>query len=91
MLAAPTRFVALTNPFRSSNKIPINISPFSQYKPVVRTSVNLRFVVTMSTPAAAVNATVTDAGRGSITHVIFDMDGLLLGNFVVFFDLCSFV
>jgi pseudouridine-5'-monophosphatase len=34
----------------------------------------------MSTPAAAVNATVTvtDAGRGSITHVIFDMDGLLL-------------
>lgn len=29
----------------------------------------------MSNPAAV-------AGRGSITHVIFDMDGLLLGNLV---------
>lgn len=89
MLAAPTRFVALTNSFRSSHNIPISISysfpkGFPQ-KSVIRASENLRLVAEMSTPAAAVNA-----GRGSITHVIFDMDGLLLGNFIVF-ALCLFL
>ncbi|CAD5329065.1 unnamed protein product [Arabidopsis thaliana] len=83
MLTTPTRFVALRIPFRSSNKIPISIAPSPKVfprKPVIRVPASLRFVATMSTPAAAVNATVTvtDAGRGSITHVIFDMDGLLL-------------
>ncbi|CAH2077939.1 unnamed protein product, partial [Thlaspi arvense] len=81
MLATPTRFVALRNPFRSSNKIPIFISPFPKgfpQKPVTGVSRNTRFVSAMSTPAAASVNAVTNSCRGSITHVIFDMDGLLL-------------
>ncbi|CAH8275346.1 unnamed protein product [Arabidopsis lyrata] len=79
MLTTPTRFVALIRiPFRSSIKFPISIAHFPKgypQKTVIRALSNLQ---TMSTPDAAVSATVTDAGRGSITHVIFDMDGLLL-------------
>ncbi|ESQ54717.1 hypothetical protein EUTSA_v10025858mg [Eutrema salsugineum] len=82
MLASPTRFVALRNPFRSSNKIPSFISHFPKgfpQKSVIRASGNILSVAAMSTPAAvAAVAAVADAGRGSITHVIFDMDGLLL-------------
>lgn len=80
MLASPTRFVAQRITLRSSNTIPTSfIPPFPRGLP--QRSVTKASVAAMST--TSVNA-VTDAGRGSITHVIFDMDGLLLGNFLVF-------
>ncbi|CAF2131404.1 (DL)-glycerol-3-phosphatase 2 [Brassica rapa] len=74
MLASPTRFVAQRITLRSSNTIPTSfIPPFPRGLP--QRSVTKASVAAMST--TSVNA-VTDAGRGSITHVIFDMDGLLL-------------
>ncbi|KAH0935572.1 hypothetical protein HID58_012689 [Brassica napus] len=82
MLASPTRFVAQRITLRSSNTIPTSfIPPFPRGLPQRSvTKASARIVAAMST--TSVNA-VTDAGRGSITHVIFDMDGLLLGNFLV--------
>ncbi|KAL0738986.1 hypothetical protein Bca4012_015196 [Brassica carinata] len=82
MLASPTRFVAQRISFQSSVTIPTSfVPPFPRGFPqrsVTKASPNARIVAAMSTTAVnAVNA-VTDAGRGSITHVIFDMDGLLL-------------
>nr|VDD40382.1 unnamed protein product [Brassica oleracea] len=77
MLASPSRFAAQRISLRSSNTIPTSfIPPFPRGFPRRSvTKASARIVAAMPTTSA--NA-VGDAGRGSITHVIFDMDGLLL-------------
>ncbi|CAN8273884.1 unnamed protein product [Cochlearia groenlandica] len=74
MFATQSRFVAIRNPLRSSSS-PISVFFSPPQRLFIKASGKIRFVSPMSTTSTAVSAA---GSRGSITHVIFDMDGLLL-------------